>query len=355
MKRRIYKGMAYIFVSFLCAPLEAETNAIRRFYQHGNYVHQFVQEAKPTIKRVNIVSKENEKSDKTLIRKGILVTYPDAKANMVLSHGFMCDKFDVGFLRGMFPKGKYNFITYDFRAHGEMKDDQLCTFGKDEAFDVSAAANYFKQHPDLKHLPTVAYGFSMGAVATIEAQSKDPSLFQAMILDCPFDSTESIVKKSLQSLKVSLFGYEVDLPGRSYLEKYAFHPYVQSFIKFMLKTVAHMDAQNIQTFMHRFSPVHSIKKIKIPCFFIHCKHDQHVSVDAIKSIFNGAKGPKRLWVSNGRRHYDSIFYNPEKYQKQITSFFDKVLDGSLLQEPAYVVIEDKDEEGMRNLMHKGDV
>ncbi len=353
MKRRIYRMKVCIFAISLFSLLAAAEIPIRRFYSHGNYVHTFVQENKPTIQRVNLVSKENEKSDKTLIRKGILFTYPNAKANMVISHGFMCDKFDVGFLRNMFPKGQYNFLTFDFRAHGEVKDDQLCTFGKDESFDVSAAAHYFKQHPDLKHLPTIAYGFSMGAVATIEAQAKDSSLFQAMILDCPFDSTESIVKKSLQGLKVSLFGYEVDLPGRSYLERYAFHPYVQSFIKFMLKTVAHMDAQNIQTFMHRFSPAHSIKNINVPCFFIHCKNDQRVSVDAIKSIFNGAKGPKLLWVSNGRRHYDSIFYNPEKYQKRITTFFNQVLDGSISREPLYVVIEDKDEEGMRNLIHRG--
>ena len=344
-----------IFFTLFCK-LCATTPSIepaRRYYKHGNYIHTFVSELKPTMERVDIVSKENESSDKTITRKGILVRHPNAQANIVISHGFMCDKFDVGFLRSIFPKGKYNFLTYDFRAHGENAKGQLCTFGKDEAFDVQAAAHYFKNHPELGKLPTLAYGFSMGAVATIEAQAKDPSLFQALILDCPFDSTENIVKKSLQGLKISLFGYEVGLPGRTYLEKYAFHPYVQLFIKFLLKTVAFLDAKNIQTFMYRFSPAESIKKITAPCLFIHCKHDQRVSVDAIKSIFKGAQGPKKLWVTNGRGHYDSIFFNPEKYANRISNFYENILkntDSPDLKQAA--VIEDQDEEGVSPMQKK---
>ncbi len=332
----------------------AVSEPIRHYYSYGNYVHRFIPEPKPTSERVTIVSKESDSSDNSLTRKGILVHYPNAQANIVISHGFMCDKFDVGFLRSMFPKGHYNFLTYDFRAHGEDIKGQLCTFGKDEALDVAAAAQFFKKHPELGKLPTFDYGFSMGAVATIEAQAKDPSLFKALILDCPFDSTENIVKKSIQGLKVSVFGYEMNLPGRSYLERYAFHPYVQSFIKFLLKTVAHMDGKNIQTFMYRFKPAESIKKISVPCLFIHCKYDQRVSVDEIKAIFKGAKGPKKLWITNGRGHYDSVFFNPEKYSKNISKFYENMLknmDNAYLNEKA--VVEDQEEEGLCNLMNKG--
>lgn len=315
----------------------------RFYYPYGNYVHKLTAESKPIIERVELKSRENESSQKTLTRHGILVHYPNAQANIVISHGFMCDKFDVGFLRSLFPKGKFNFLTFDFRAHGEERRGQLCTFGRDEAYDVQAAANYFKNHPELKKLPVFGYGFSMGAVASIEAQAKDPALFQALVLDCPFDSTENVVKKALASVKFSLFGYEVDLPGRTYLEKYAFHPYVQSFIKFLLKTVAHMDAKNIQSFMYRFSPAQSVKNISVPCLFIHCKHDQRVSVDAIKNIFKGAKGPKQLWITNGRSHYDSVFYNTEKYSNKITHFFENVMNGTLNKKPFQLVKEDEDD------------
>ncbi len=326
---------------------------VRHYYPYGSYVHKFKLSEKPSTERVILHSRESENSENTIVRNGILVRYPSAKANIVIAHGFMCDKFDVGFVRNLFPRGKFNFLTFDFRAHGEDVQEQCCTFGRDEAYDVQAAARYFKQHDELKKLPTLLYGFSMGAVASIEAQAQDSSLFDAMVLDCPFDNTENVVKKALQGMKFSLFGYEFDFPGRTYLERYAFHPYVQEFIKFTLKAVAHMDSKNIRTYMYRFSPAESVKKITVPCFFIHCKEDQRVSLDAIRVIYSGAQGQKRLWVTNGRRHYDSVFYSPEKYADRITKFFEKVIDGSIHKESNELVVEDKDEDGLRGTEEKG--
>ncbi len=319
------------------------TEPQRHCYQYGSYVHQLKPPCKPSTEKVTLYSQENDKTNNTIVRNGILVQYPNAKANIVIAHGFMCDKYDVGFLRNMFPQGKFNFLTFDFRAHGEATKGQCCTFGRDEAYDVQAAGRYFKEHPELKKLPTYVYAFSMGAVASIEAQAKDSSLFKAMILDCPFDSTENVIKKALQGMRVSLFGYEFDLPGRTYLERYAFHPYVQEFIKFALKTVAHMDAKNIQTYIYRFSPAESVKKITVPCMFIHCKHDARVPINAIRTIYKSANCCKRLWITNGRNHYDSVFYNPEKYSKRITKFFEMVMDGRIYKNQQDFVVEDKDE------------
>lgn len=302
---------------------------INRFYSQGNYIHPFQIEIKPTMERVTITSQKDETPGAHIERQGFLVRYPNARATIVIAHGFMCDKYDVGFIRQMFPKGKYNFLSFDFRAHGEDTKGQYCTFGRDEAYDVIAAAHFVRNHPALKKFPVYGYAFSMGAVASIEAQAKDPKLFDAMILDCPFDSSESVIKKAVESLKFSLFGYEFDMPGRGYLEQFAFHPYVQEFVKTILKTVSHMNAKNIQTYIHRFSPAESIKKVEVPCLFIHCKHDERISVSAIRNIYQGARGPKMLWVTNGRGHYDSLFYNPEKYADQVSSFFDRVMKGDI--------------------------
>jgi pimeloyl-ACP methyl ester carboxylesterase len=295
------------------------------------------------VEKVTINSKVSPDSKESIARRGILVRYPSARATIVICHGFMCDKFDVGFVRQLFPKGSFNFLSFDFRAHGEDTKGQCCTFGRDEALDVIAAANFVKTHPDLKKLPVMVYGFSMGAVASIEAQAKQPDLFKAMILDCPFDSSENVVKKALANLKFNILGYEFEMPGRQLMEKYVFHPYVQEFVKFVLKTVGHMDAKNIQTYIYRFSPAESIKKVEFPCLFIHCKEDKRVPVDAIRSIYNGAQGPKRLWVTNGRGHYDSFFYNPEKYSRHITTFFNEVITGQLGNGPKEHVAEDEDE------------
>ena len=284
-------------------------------------------------------SRENVFSEKQLIRKGILMTQPGAKATVVISHGFMCNKYDVGFLRQIFTD--CNVLTYDFRAHGEQTDGQLCTFGHNEAYDVIAAAQFLKKHPLTKDTSLIGYGFSMGAVATIEAQSKNP-LFTALILDCPFDSSDQVVKKSLDNLKISVFGYQMDIPGKSILEKYAFHPYVQSTIKTLLKTVTQIDTQKINMHMMPTYPVKSIKAINVPCFFIHCKNDEKITIEAVKRVFHGAQGPKKLWLTNGRNHYDSFFYNPEKYTQRVRKFVDKVLDGTFKHKNK--IIEDAPED-----------
>ena len=85
----------------------------------------------------------------------------------------------------------------------------------------------------------------------------------------------------LDNIKFTLFGYEFSLPGRSILQRYAFHPYIQSMVKIVLKTIAQWDPKKIDITAYPISPLESVKKISVPVFYISCKHDEKVSVDAI--------------------------------------------------------------------------
>ncbi len=294
------------------------------------------------VEQVAIYPKLHAQSQETMSRKGILVRYKGAQATVLMCHGFMCDKYDVGVLRNIFEPGKYNVMTFDFRAHGEDVHGQSCSFGMHESQDVIAAARFLKQHPHLKDKPLYVYGFSMGAAASIEAQSQQ-RLFDAMVLDCPFDSSENVIRRGLDSLKITFWGYEFDLPGKAYLQKYAFNPYVQSFVKTALRTIAHWDTRNVETNICPFSPAESAKKVDVPCFFIHCKNDEKVPVDAGKSVYEAVTGYKKMWVTNGRRHFDSYFYNPEKYAHHIRDFLDRAQQGvfqkinttELIEDPEY--------------------
>jgi len=293
------------------------------------------------IERVTFYSQHSLNSDKKIPRKGVFLKRANAQATVLICHGFMCDKYDVAFLRSLFPE--YNVMTFDFRAHGEHVKDQLCTLGRDEAYDVTAAAEFLKTHPAVQGKPLLVYGFSMGAVAAIVAQS-NKKLFDGMMLDCPFDSSENIIKKGLENLKFSLFGYEFEVPGRNLLQKYAFHPYVQSLVKMVLKAVSKLDSRDVNTFVHPVSSAESVKKINVPCLFIHCKNDEKVSVEAIRSIYDGAASNyKLLWLTNGRHHYDSYFYNPEKYMALVTKFVGRVVEGKLKNTFRHKIIEDLEE------------
>ncbi|HEV2601854.1 MAG TPA: alpha/beta hydrolase [Candidatus Babeliales bacterium] len=296
------------------------------------------------VEHVVLYSQEQDGSHNKIQRNGVFVRYPDAVATVLLCHGLMCDKQDEAFLRNLFPRGAYNIMSFDFRAHGENRKGQFCTLGKDESYDVIAAGKFIKQHTAVKDLPLYVYGFSMGAVAAIEAQSKEPELFHAMILDCPFDSSMNVLKRGLENLKVSLFGYKFDVPGKQLLEKYSFHPYVQSFVRALLKTIANLDARDIPLRVPPFSPAISAEKIKIPILFIHCKKDEKVPIEAVTKVYSSvASEYKVLWLTNGTKHFGSYFHNPERYTDTVRGFLDLAVAGDLYITKKSEIIEDQEE------------
>lgn len=293
------------------------------------------------VEQIVIYPPAGDSGTDTISRYGFLVRYPDAQATIMISHGFKCDKFFAGSLRYMFPLGKYNIMTFDFRAHGEACEGQYCTFGKHEAYDLATAARFVKNHPQVKNKPLFVYGFSMGAVAAIEAQAHDDSLFAGMILDCPFESSKSIIKRGLSHLKLSLLGREFDMPGKKLLERCAYHPYVQPLVRLAFRLLSNMDTERIKTnFMH-VDTLTSMHAIKVPCLIIHCKNDEHITVDAVKSLYNAAQGKKQLRITNGRGHFDSFFYTPERYASWVNEFLGEALAGSFAQDR--VILEDSEE------------
>lgn len=293
------------------------------------------------LERISFHSAKNADSTETILRDGFLLKRKNAKAVVFILNGFMCTKFESSFLRRLlFPE--FHVVTFDFRAHGKNIDEcQYCTFGRDEANDVIAAVNHIRSREDLKDLPRIAYGFSMGAVAAIEAQALHPDLFDMMILDCPYDRSKNVIKKGLENIQFNFWGYTFALPWRDVIEKYAFLPLVQRFIKQVLKTATNMDATAINTYIYPVHPVDSIKKITVPCFFIHCKNDEKVSVEAAKNLFRNAAGYKWLWITAGRGHFDSFFLNPDKYGYLTHEFMHNVLDKSYVTKKQQKIIEDK--------------
>lgn len=294
----------------------------------------------PQQERVSFTSQVSKNSHQRIERRGVLVRKPGARAVILLCHGFMCTKEDVRFLRLIFDK--YTTFCFDFRAHGEQTHGQTCTFGSLEMFDVIGAVEFIKSQPDLKHLPLIVYGFSMGAVSSIRAQAHT-KLFDAAIWDCPFDSTDKIIERSIERLKLNVAGYEFAMPGRNILKRYAYNTYVQDILKAALKTVAKMDASNINTCMEPIDTVAAAEKISIPAFFITCRRDAKAPVEAVMDVFNATKGVKRFWITNGRHHFDSFFYNPERYARSVNEFVEDFLSGAYKKQEKSKIWEDGDE------------
>ena len=293
-----------------------------------------------TEEKVTFQVRESCDSDKKFTRHGILIKRPHAKATVLICHGFMCDKYDVSFIHMMFTE--YNSMAFDFRGHGEAIEGQYCTLGRNESYDVIGAAEFLKNHPELKGIPIIAYGFSMGAVAAIIAQAGHPDLFDAMILDCPFDSSDKLLDRGISQLNLNVLGYKVPLPGTQLLKAYAYSPYVQSLLKAILRTFTQFSTEMTPIDIKPVYPEEAIKYVEIPCMFIACVNDTKAPEEAVLSVYNGAKGFKRCWIDpDGRRHYDTIFRQMYRYFYKVDAFIKKVLDGSYKHKPQAKVKKDR--------------
>lgn len=289
---------------------------------------------------VTFFSRESVDSEAKLLRKGVLIKKPNAQATVLICHGFMCDKYDVSFLHMLFHD--YNSMTFDFRAHGEEKAGQFCTFGRDESYDVIAAAEYIKNDPELKDLPLIVYGFSMGAVSAIIAQARQKDLFDAMILDCPFDSSDKLLDRGINQLKLNVFGYEMQMPGSSWLKSHGYSPYVQSLLKTILKTFTNFGSNDIAINFVPVYPEEAIKYVDVPCFFIACVNDEKAPEEAVLGVYQGAKGFKRCWIDpDGRKHFDTIFRQMHRYFYKVDHFIKIFLDGSYKKKPREKVTKDR--------------
>ena len=259
----------------------------------------------------------------TLQRRGILVKKPQAIGTVIICHGYLGCKRDAIALKHLFPQ--YNVFAFDFRAHGDDRQGQFSTIGRDEAFDVIAAVNFIKSHDEFKCKPVIAYGYSMGAVSAIQAQAMDNTLFDAMILDCPYDSTDRAMSRGLdEKMKINLFGTTFMLPGKQFILNHMYDEAAQIITNFLFQAITKLDSNKVITKFVRVAPVESIQKITVPCYFIHCVHDKKVPVQAVVDIYENKEGFKRLWLTQGKGHFGSYQNNPELYWYKVNKFLTKL-------------------------------
>lgn len=281
------------------------------------------------IEKVVIDAQESEDNPISKIqRKALLLRRKDAVGTVIICHGYLSNKYDAFHLKHLFPY--YNVLSFDFRAHGENTKGQVSTIGRDEAFDVIGAVNFVKSDEKMKNLPVVGYGFSMGAVSLIEAAARNDKLFDALILDCPYDSTDKGVRRGLdKKMKMSILGREFNLPGKEFILNHLYDEKWSRVIKVLFKMITSLDANKVPTKFVRVTPEDSVRKITIPCFFIHCENDKKVPVAAVQSLYKNVHGFKRMWITRGRKHFGSYVDYPEMYWYKVNRFLEKVFDGHI--------------------------
>jgi pimeloyl-ACP methyl ester carboxylesterase len=255
-----------------------------------------------------------------LVRDAELIVRPKARATVIFSHGFKGNKDTVRALRTLFPH--YHTLIFDFRAHGKNTQGQCCSFGAHEKYEVKAAVDYIKHHPRLKHLPLFGYGISMGAASLIEAEAAFGRLFDALILDSPFDDIEQVITRGLRPLSCVIAGVDVFKPLRNFLARNMFSRAVDWVLRAIMRIFGGMDSATTPTCLCPVAPIRSLDRITTPALIMSCDSDRQIPVDVIQNIFRHAPLGSQLWIAHGRHHADAFFSNPEEYVQRINRFLE---------------------------------
>lgn len=281
-----------------------------------------------TLDAIQFPVQQSKQNSDTFIRKGFLIQRPQALGTIVVCHGFTQSKHETAFFRTFFPH--FNIMVFDFRAHGDLTDGQYSTIGRDEIYDVKGAVDFVKSHPKLQNKPIIGFGFSMGAVSLLQAQAEFPDLFNAIIMDSPFDSSSDCMAACIDAmLTVKFFGQKYRLPGRKVMMKCLYCQRLQPFVRQVFRYATGFKNFTSQTKFVPVLPIENAPKVTIPCFFITCENDKKVPVTCVRRLYNHVAAPyKRLWITKGIRHCGSCLESPELYVYRINKFIKNVLDNS---------------------------
>lgn len=227
---------------------------------------------------------------------GLLIKRPNAKRNVVLSHGYRGLKEMLHDFIPLFLDA--NVLLFDFRGHGQ-SGDSLITFGYNESRDVRAAAKFMKSEIK-KELPLVLFGVSMGGVAVIKAAADYPDLCDAVISDSAYTTLYSMVKRIAKRLlghtaKTNAFSFNQDI--RPTIPFFLYRPFV-FFVGMLINISAGSKLMS-------FDLIDWVKRLTVPLLIIHSEDDEVISVKNAQKISEAAHNTGvhfKLWVGPSAEH-----------------------------------------------------
>jgi len=269
---------------------------------------QKIQNPTPSTPKPKYCEEKTEiKTADGLIRKGILTTTENAKGNVILCHPITFNKeYMQDYGKKLFDR--YNYLTFDFRLHGENNKKQYTTIGQDEVQEVEAAVKLLKEDNRTKNLPLYGFGISMGAAALIEAENKKHT-FDGLILQSSYETMRKQIKRMYGFFKIPLM-----------------HNFIfRQPTKLIAKRLYRLKMRNVK-------PSHSVKNISTPIFLVHAKNDPFIPMEAFWEIKNNAKSVVKAWTPDDGEHTKILEKLPDLYAKNCNEFLDslqrKVSDNS---------------------------
>lgn len=223
------------------------------------------------------------------------------KRTIVMCHG-MSDNKGLLLKQTYFlnQAGGCNLVYFDFRSHGESEGD-LTTTGALETIDFDAAMAWLRQaKPELMGNVGV-FGLSMGATVAVVSMSKHPDLRCAAV-ESPFTDYRTVIKR--------WFWNNVRVP---------YYPLVALTIMILRARVKAPE-------LDAFDPLAAALKISPrPLFVIGGAADLLMTPEDVRSLFDAALEPKRLWMVPQAGHTMCRQTAGAEYDARLIEFFSSSL------------------------------
>ncbi len=214
-------------------------------------------------------------------------------ATVILVHGFARDRRELLPEAVWLVERGYGALLFDSRAQGA-SDGSHISLGYLETLDVRAAVGFVKSaSPEEQQIGVM--GYSMGAVAAIQAAAEDDHI-QAVIAVSPFATLSEAVNYRL---------------GR-------FRP-LASLIIWWGERMTGLDIDDLR-------PVDHVGALAPrPILIMQAGDDGMVPVDSGQRLYEAAGEPKELWEVPGVAHVDFRQAVPETYKRRVIGFFERYL------------------------------
>lgn len=239
------------------------------------------------------------KTDEDLTIKGWFINNKETSRAIILAPGRGTNRWDIlenAPVRYLYEHG-FEILLFDPRNTGQSEGD-MYGFGYFESQDIVNAAKYLKEKKGVREVGV--WGGSAGASAAIIAALESDEI-EAVVADSPY-----------ANLRMVASSYR-DLENDGLLQ--AFFPFYMGVARFTLNF-------NLYAKTNLLSRV---QKLDTPLFLIHGLEDRALKPENSQLLYENAGGAKRLWLAEGAWHVGTHEIYPDKYQRNVTSFFDNYL------------------------------
>ena len=211
---------------------------------------------------------------------------------VILTHGNTDNRMGSLKYVPMYIDLGYNCIIYDLRGHGE-NEKTFTTYGILEGEDLlSLIKDTRERYPEITKLGL--HGESLGAATTITALRGKPDV-DFVVADCGFEDIEGVLKEGYR--KAGIPSILVDIADIGARIRY------------------HYSIKDMR-------PIDSLDDNHIPILFIHGENDDLISSQNSIDMYNRTTGKKELKLIQNAGHAESIFTDPDGYQKYVKEFIE---------------------------------